>query len=169
MNGKTLINGECVATQTPQAVAALLAFCKRPSNSMPAFVELNGGVRLTRSKKGDCYYTTSLTDCSCKARTFNPSQKCKHMKALEASQAMQDSREQAKAYQAKERAIKGKSSAVDSIREHIPFKPIAPDECEAVKVYASSFDLVDTTPDASPREVAYHEMAEIRQYWPLEA
>ncbi len=56
---------------------------------MPSYVELNGNVRLTRSKKGDCYYTTSLTDCSCKARTFNPGAPCKHMIALQASREEQ--------------------------------------------------------------------------------
>lgn len=127
---------------------------------MPAFVELNGGVRLTKSKKGDCYYTTSLTDCSCKARTFNPSQKCKHMKALEASQAMQDSREQAKAYQAKERALKGKAPAVDSIREHQAFKPICPDEVSSSPLW------VDTTPDATPGELAYWSIQADRDLWP---
>jgi hypothetical protein len=38
---------------------------------------------------------------------------------------------------------------------------------ETAKV--SSPLYVDTTPDANPREVAYFEMAETRQYWPLEA
>jgi len=155
MNGKTLIGNTAVTTQTPQAVAALLKFCKRPSNPMPTFVELNGGVRLTRSKKGDCYYTTSLNDCSCKARTFNPGTPCNHMKALQASVAMADSKEHAKAYQAKERALRGSAPMVDSIRQHVPFKPICPDEAEA----SPSFQLVDTTPDANPREVAYLSLA----------
>ncbi|WP_286878246.1 hypothetical protein [Methanosaeta sp. UBA458] len=37
---------------------------------MPVFVKLKGNVRLTRSKKGDCYYTITTKDCSCKAQTL---------------------------------------------------------------------------------------------------
>lgn len=165
MPERTILNPEYPATQTPQAVAVLLAFCKRPSEPMPAFVELAGGVRLTRSKKGDCYYTTTATDCSCKAWTFNPSQKCKHMKALEASQAMQESREQAKAYQARERAIKGKASAVDSIRERQAFKPIAPDEAKVAPSVPLYIDMHDT----SPAEVSYFERKEAVEFLPAEA
>jgi hypothetical protein len=53
--------------------------------------------------------------------------------------------------------------------ERKPFKPFLEDEGKPEKVSASSFEMVDTTTDANPREVAYHEMAETRQYWPLEA
>jgi len=52
---------------------------------MPSFVELAGGVRLTRSKKADCYYTTTSRDCSCPARAYNPGVACKHMKTVQAA------------------------------------------------------------------------------------
>lgn len=71
-------------TQGVDSVKSLLTYLGRPSDPMPIFVELKGNVRLTKSKKGDCYYTTTTKDCSCKARTFNPGTPCKHMKALEA-------------------------------------------------------------------------------------
>lgn len=87
MEGRTSIQVEKPTTQTVDAVKSLLAYVGRASDPMPIFVELKGGVRLTKSSKGDCYYTTTPTDCSCKARTFNPGTPCKHMLALRADQA----------------------------------------------------------------------------------
>jgi hypothetical protein len=87
MSGKTILEIQKPTTQTKESVVALLAYCKRPSEPLPEFVELKNSVRLTRSKKGDCYYTTTLEECSCKARTFNPGSPCKHMLALRADQA----------------------------------------------------------------------------------
>jgi hypothetical protein len=89
---KTILNIETPKTQSIDAVKLLLAFVGRASDPMPIYVELKGGVRLTRSKKGDCFYTTTPTDCSCKARTFNPGTPCKHMKALLASEGVEASR-----------------------------------------------------------------------------
>jgi len=84
MNGNLLEGRSGPTTQNTDSVKTLLAYLGRPSDPMPIFVELKGNVRLTRSKKGDCYYTTTAKDCSCKARTFNPSTSCKHMRALQA-------------------------------------------------------------------------------------
>lgn len=85
MNGKNMLEGRSgPTTQNTDSVKTLLTYMGRSSDPMPIFVELKGNVRLTRSKKGDCYYTTTPTDCSCKARTFNPGTPCKHMKALQA-------------------------------------------------------------------------------------
>ena len=71
-------------TQGADSVKSLLAYLGRPSDPMPVFVELKGDVRLTRSKKGDVYYCTSLKDCSCPARTYHPREPCKHMRMLQA-------------------------------------------------------------------------------------
>ncbi len=85
MAGRTLVQVEKPTTQTVESVKLLLAYIGRASDPMPIFVELKDSVRLTRSSKRDCYYTTTLKECSCKARTFNPGTPCKHMKALQAA------------------------------------------------------------------------------------
>ena len=66
------LNPEKPTTQTLEGVRELLVYLKRPVDPLPVFIELAGNVRLTKSQKGDCYYTSSLSECSCKARTFNP-------------------------------------------------------------------------------------------------
>lgn len=99
---------ESPKTQSIDAVKSLLAFVGRASDTMPVYVELTGGVRLTKSSKGDAYYTTTPTDCSCKARTYNPGTPCKHMRALLAGNAVESSRAQAKAYQARQRELRAK-------------------------------------------------------------
>ena len=83
MSAKLNIQVKSPKTQSIDAVKSLLAYVGRPSDPMPSFVELVGGVRLTRSKKGDCYYTTTSRDCSCPARCYSPGKPCKHMKALQ--------------------------------------------------------------------------------------
>jgi len=119
MSGNLLDKGRIgPVTQSVDAVKTLLAFVGRASDPLPSFVELKGGVRLTRSKKGDCYYTTTPTECSCKARTFNPNTPCKHMKTIQAGNSVEASRAQARAYQARQRELKGKGSTLpeNSIR-----------------------------------------------------
>jgi hypothetical protein len=83
MAGKLIYDGSNPKTQSTESVKVLLAYVGRPSDPMPVFVELAGGVRLTRSNKGDAYYTTTSRDCSCPARAYNPGSPCKHMKALQ--------------------------------------------------------------------------------------
>jgi len=85
MNGRILVQLESPKTQTVEAVKSLLSYVGRSCNPMPSFVELAGGVRLTRSKKGDAYYTTTSRDCSCPARAYNPGVACKHMKTVQAA------------------------------------------------------------------------------------
>ena len=118
MQSRTLIQVEKPTTQIVESVKSLLSYMGRASDPMPIFVELKGGVRLTRSKKGDCYYTTTPTECSCKARTFNPNTPCKHMKTIQAGNSVEASRAQARAYQARQRELKGKGSTLpeNSIR-----------------------------------------------------
>ena len=85
MSGKLKIHVESPKTQSTESVKVLLAYVGKPFDPLPGFVELAGGVRLTRSKKADCYYTTTSRDCSCPARAYNPGAPCKHMKALQAA------------------------------------------------------------------------------------
>jgi hypothetical protein len=113
---KTIYDGS-VKTQSIDSVKSLLAYVGRASDPMPIFVELKGGVRLTRSKNGDCYYTTTPTECSCKARTFNPNTPCKHMKALQAGNSVEASRAQARAYQARQRELREQAKASSSPAE----------------------------------------------------
>lgn len=76
-----MIQIEKPVTQTLQAVKALLAWKGRASDPLPSFVELNGDMRLTLSKKADCYYVTSLkAGCSCPGFVYN--HKCKHLAAM---------------------------------------------------------------------------------------
>jgi hypothetical protein len=119
MLNKTVFNpvtqSTAVVTQSTEAVKALLAFVGRASDPLPVFVELDGGVRLTKSKKGDAYYTTTPTDCSCKARTYNPGAPCKHMKALQAGNSVEASRAQARAYQARQRELRAKRGSLQPV------------------------------------------------------
>jgi hypothetical protein len=57
----------------------------RPAEPLPEFVVLNDCVRLTLSKDGKAYYTTTTESCSCPARLYHPEKICKHMKALQLS------------------------------------------------------------------------------------
>lgn len=180
MSGRTLIQVEKPTTQTIAAVKSLLAYVGRASDPLPIFVELKGSVRLTRSKRGDCYYTTTPADCSCKARSFNPGTPCKHMKALQAGNSVEASRAQARAYQARQRELREQAKSSSSPAEAAQparrlarpeaFRPVdtLPSEEKAAKA-SSSFCMVDTTPDATPREIAYQEMKMVRDMWPVEA
>jgi hypothetical protein len=110
MAGKVIFDGG-VKTQSIEAVKSLLNWHGRGSDPMPSFIELAGGVRLTKSSKGDAYYTTTPTNCSCPGRTYNPGHQCKHMKALLAGNSVEVSRAQARAYQARQRELIAKAKA----------------------------------------------------------
>lgn len=139
MAGKLVYDGANPKTQSIDAVKSLLAFVGRASDPMPIFVELKGGVRLTKSSKGDCYYTTTPTGCSCKARTYNPGTPCKHMKTLQAGNSVEASRAQAKAYQARQRELRAQRTSAqpgESIRPEGKWPggrngPVDPDELKA--------------------------------------
>ncbi len=85
MAERIILNVETPKTQTVESVKAFLKWRGRVIDPLPVYVELAGGVRLTRSKKGDAYYTTTSRDCSCPARAYNPGSPCKHMQALHAA------------------------------------------------------------------------------------
>ena len=120
MSGKVLFDGVGPKTQSVESVKAMIEFLtSEPVRELPAVVRLANGTRLTQSSKGDCFYMTTPTDCSCKARTFNPAAQCKHMKALLVGNSVEASRAQAKAYQARQRELRanhGSLQPVDSIR-----------------------------------------------------
>jgi hypothetical protein len=66
-------------TQSIQAVVELLTFLGMPSE-LPDVLKLGDGAQLTKSSKGDCYYYTSPTRCSCPGFFYRHS--CKHVKSL---------------------------------------------------------------------------------------
>lgn len=181
LNKPLLVNpvtqSTAVVTQSTEAVKALLAFVGRASDPLPTFVELDGGVRLTRSKKGDAYYTTTPTDCSCKARTYNPGTPCEHMKALQAGNGVDASRAQARAYQARQRELRANRSSlrpVESIRPEGKWPggrngPVDPDEIKAEAAKASSSLSAIDCHDTTDKEAAYWSIQADKDLWPAEA
>jgi len=110
MNGRTILAIAAPLTQDVAAVKQLIEFVTgKPCAELPATFALANGAQLTRSSKGDVFYMTTPTACSCPARAYNPGQACKHMKG----NSREASRAQARAYQARQRT---RGSSVDSIR-----------------------------------------------------
>jgi hypothetical protein len=68
------------STQSSESVAKLLNFLGKPANPLPAIVPLADGMQLTKSSKGDCYYVTSPSSCTCLG--FHYRQTCRHVKSL---------------------------------------------------------------------------------------
>ncbi len=157
MNAKTIISIEKPATQTVPAVCALLAWKGRSSNPLPQFVEMGSGegrVVLVLSNKRDAYYCVTAAACSCPAAYYNHGKPCKHMRRYFPEQAT-----------AKPATIKQPNHGA----WHGHNGPIIEDGERPFAKASSSFEMVDTTPDASPREVAYQEMKFDREMWPCEA
>lgn len=129
MSGKVLVRMESPKTQSIDSVKSLLAFIGRASDPLPSSVELAGGARLTKSNKGDCFYVTTPTACSCPAAAYNPGQVCKHRKALQDGATLSPSRAQAAAYQQRQREARAQAKAglvqqMDSIRPDMAgFRP----------------------------------------------
>ena len=115
--GKVIFDGG-IKTQSVESVKVMLEFLTGEQvRELPAVVRLANGVRLTKSSKGDCFYMTTPTNCSCPARTYHTGHECKHMKALLAGNSVDASRAQARAYQARQRAARQQpTEPVDSIR-----------------------------------------------------
>jgi len=116
--GRIIFDGD-IKTQSIAAVKGMIEFLtSEPVRELPAVVRLANSTRLTKSGKGDCFYMTTSTNCSCPARTYHPGHECKHMKALQAGNSVEASRAQARAYQARQRAarLKPTEQQVDSIR-----------------------------------------------------
>ncbi len=94
LSGKTLYEKESPKTQSIEAVKTLLSWRKMPTSPMPDYIEMPGGVFLIANNKKDAYYTTTARDCSCPARTYNPGNPCKHMRArfgIKPAQVQEDS------------------------------------------------------------------------------
>lgn len=76
MAGKLIYEGENPKTQTVEAVENLAAYLNKDLSN--GVLDL-GSVRLVLNAKKNAYYTTTASDCSCPARTYNPDKPCKHM------------------------------------------------------------------------------------------
>jgi hypothetical protein len=147
MNGKTIINIEKPQTQAVKAVCGLLAWKGRSSNPLPEFVEMGSGegkVVLVLSNKRDSYYTCTKSDCSCPASVYHHGP-CKHQRKYFPE-------------------VKATTKPTDSILpKREPFRPFIEDA--PVKA-STSFQLVDTLADPTPRDLAYHSIQADREMWP---
>ena len=169
MSGKTLINVEKPQTQTVDAIKALLSWRGRASDPLPSFLEMGEGdnrLVLVLSNKKDCYYTVTGKDCSCPAHNWHPGQRCKHQRKHFAE------------YAAPKAAPKPAGADLIPRQQFRPFledetqparRLAMPPEETAKAAASSSFAMVDTTPDANPREIAYWSIAEDKTMWPAEA
>ena len=149
---KTILRVESPQTQTVPAVKALLAWKGRASDPLPEYVEMgqeDSRLVLVLSNKRDCYYVATARDCSCPARGWHPNQPCKHQRKYFPE-------------------IKAATKPAAIIMERKPFKPFIEDEVRPAKAASSSL-LIDTTPDATPAELAYWSIQHDREMWPAEA
>jgi hypothetical protein len=80
LSEKVIYENEGLKTQSSEAVKALITFHSHGHEpaEMPAFYRLTVEMVLVKSNKGDVYYVTTPTNCSCPARTYNPGKPCKH-------------------------------------------------------------------------------------------
>ena len=177
MEGKTLLASGSPITQSIDAVKALLAYAGRASDPLPIFVEMPGReVVLVLSSKKDVYYTTTPRACSCPSAAYRPSQICKHRKtyfaqesqaekASKAKARTEKSRQQAREYQAKQRALKASGKSADSsIKPEAKWAggcngPVDPDQIKAEPPKSSILPdmLIDCGHDTTMRDVAYWE------------
>jgi hypothetical protein len=162
MSARTIINQERPQTQTVDAIKALLSWRGRASDPLPSFVELGkeeSRLVLVLSNKKDCFYVTTARACSCPAAIYNHGP-CKHQRKHFA-----------------ELIAKPAASEPGSIRPAGKWPggmngPVDPDELKRPArgvATSSSFEMVDTTPDATPGELAYHSIQADRDMWPAEA
>ena len=152
MERRIIVSAEKPQTQCIASVKALLSWRGRASDPLPEYVEMGEGesrLVLVLSNKRDAYYTCTARDCSCPARSWHPNGPCKHQRRFFLSNHGQAPL----------------SSAESPARK--PFKPFLEDEARPAKV--SSPLYVDTTPDASPREIAYWSIKEDREMLQTEA
>ncbi len=160
MSEKQILNVNKPQTQTVESIKALLSWRGRAADPLPQYVAMGDGdsrLVLVLSNKKDCYYTTTAAECSCPAHNWHPGQRCKHQRA-HFPQEVAATRSPA--------AIKQLNTGI----WHGHNGPIAPEETQARGVApSSSFELVDTTPDANHRELAYWSIQEDRAMWPAEA
>jgi hypothetical protein len=110
MLNKILFEGKTPLTQSAEAVKQLIEFVTgKPCEELPANFALANSAQLTRSSKGDVFYMTTPTACSCPGFTYRGS--FKHVTALKSGNSIEASRSQAQAYQARQRELRAKAKA----------------------------------------------------------
>jgi hypothetical protein len=150
MAGRTILKVENPTTQSIDSVKALLAYVGRGSDPLPSDVSLdNGRLVLVLSNKKDSYYTVTATKCSCPAAVYHHGP-CKHQRKYFPVAKVEQPR------------------TTEPLIKRGGFRPVdtLPGEEKAA---SSSFCVIDTTPDATPRELAYWSIKQDRDMWPAEA
>jgi hypothetical protein len=156
VSGRNLLEGRTgPITQSIAAIKALLSWKGRASDPLPQFVELGkdeGKLVLVLSNKRDAYYCVTPKTCSCPAQTWHPGTPCKHQRKHFPE-------------------VKTTTKRSEPLIKRGGFKSFdeMPGERAASRAASSSFCMVDTTPDATPREIAYHSIREDKIMWPVEA
>jgi len=153
MAGKIIINVESPKTQSIDAIKALLSWRGRASDPLPSFIEMGSGdsrLVLVLSNKKDCFYVATARDCSCPARNWHPNGPCKHMRKHFPEQQQRTTTERATIGQPNHGAWHGRNG------------PVIEDDERPLAAKAA-------TPDANPREIAYHSIKADREMWPAEA
>lgn len=82
MASRILFHDEAPTTQSVEAVKGLITFYNhgKAPEEMPAFYRLSEEMVLVLSNKKDSYYVTTINNCNCPAKTYNPGQSCKHQR-----------------------------------------------------------------------------------------
>ena len=177
MEGRTLLASGSPLTQSIDAVKSLLVYTGQASDPLPPFVEMPGReVVLVLSSKKDVYYTTTARACSCPSGTYRPGQICKHRKTYfsqdskaekvaQAKVKTEESRQQAREYQARQRALKASARYPNSsIKPEGKWPggfngPVDPAETKNDTPKSSILQdmLIDCGHDTTMRDVAYWE------------
>ena len=111
MSGKNILSVASSLTQSAEAVKQLIEFITvKPCKEMPANFALANGAQLTKSSKGDVFYMTTPTACSCPGFAYRGS--CRHITALRSSKDVEASKSQAQAYQARQRELEAKAGSL---------------------------------------------------------
>jgi hypothetical protein len=156
MAARTIINVESPKTQSIDAIKALLSWRERAADPLPSFVEMGSGegrLVLVLSNKRDAYYTTTARDCSCPAHVWHPGSRCKHQRR----------------FFPEEQQTNTITKPANHGAWHGANGPVAPEEIMMVKAAASSpsFEMVDTLPEPTDRDIAYHSIKADREMWPM--
>jgi hypothetical protein len=128
-----LIEKEALVTQSVKSVVELLNYIGQSADPLPDSVKLPGLVLVLSSRK-DVYYTTTARSCSCPSANYRPDQTCKHRQTYfpdvekaeriaEAKSKTELSRQQARDYQAQQRALKAKALLGSAEDERLTANP----------------------------------------------